>query len=240
MHLVSVSLILALFFLGCETSYGIYHRVGEGENLKTLSVRYRVDIDELRAANTMGPSDEVKPGDYLFIPGVKGPVDNTVAQSPSQRKAEGKAVPTGKAALTTTHGAQGKNLTATGTAKFVWPLRGVITSPFGIRGGTMHEGIDISVPEGTPVVAAAAGKVIFAANHGGYGNVVIIQHADNYFTVYAHNSTLLVQEGQVVKQGEKIALSGKTGRASGPHLHFEVRIGAKPQDPMQYLPQAAP
>jgi len=235
--LTGVALLLAI---GCAESYGIYHRVREKETLQTISVRYQVDIDKLRAANTLGPTDEVKPGDYLFIPGVKGPLEETVPSQEKTKPVEGKTVPTGRAALGVTHGAVGKDLTAAGKAKFDWPVRGVVTSLFGMRGDSPHEGIDISVPEGTLVTAAGDGKVIFAADHGAYGLVVIIQHADNDFTVYAHNSKILVQEGQTVKQGEKIALSGSTGRSSGPHLHFEVRIGAKPQDPLQFLPRAAP
>ncbi len=232
--------LLALFIAACADPYGIYHKVRDKEDLQKISLLYQVDIDKLRAANTMGPADEVKTGDYLFVPGVKAPSDGKVKSVLSQKKDTGTTVGTGKQALATTHGAQGKQLKATGDAKFIWPLKGVVTSPFGVRNGTMHEGIDISVPEGTPVVAAGDGKVIFAADHGGYGNVVIIQHADNYFSVYAHNSKLIAQEGQTVKQGDKIAISGNTGRSSGPHLHFEVRIGSKPQDPMPFLPRAAP
>ncbi len=237
-----VFLVVLLLIAACADPYGIYHRVREGETLQSLSVRYQVDVDKLRAANTLGAADEVRPGDYLFIPGVRVPYEETASPAPSQAKKPESAaqVKTGTTALATTHGAAGKSLTATGDAKFIWPVRGVVTSLFGMRGGSPHEGIDISVPEGTTVGAAGDGKVIFAADHGAYGNVVIMQHADNYFTVYAHNSKLLVQEGQTVKAGEKIALSGSTGRSSGPHLHFEVRIGAKPQDPMQYLPRAAP
>ncbi len=235
------AVLLFLLLDSCAAPYGIYHRVREGETLRSLSVRYQVDLDKLRAANTLGPADEVKPGDYLFIPGVKAPYGETTMGALSQpKKAESTLGKTGTAALATTHGEAGKDLTATDGARFIWPVRGVVTSLFGMRGSSSHEGIDIGVPEGTPVVAAGDGKVIFAADHGAYGNVVIIQHTDNYFTVYAHNSKLLVQEGQTVKAGEKIALSGSTGRSSGPHLHFEVRIGAKPQDPMQFLPRAAP
>ncbi len=238
---IGILLAALAFLVSCADPYGIYHRVREGETLQSLSVRYHVDIDKLRDANTLGSADEVRPGDYLFIPGVKAPYEETAVPAPSQsKKPESAPVKTGKAALATTHGTSGKDLSATGDSQFIWPVRGVVTSLFGMRDGSPHEGIDISVPEGTPVVAAGDGKVIFAADHGAYGNVVIIQHADNYFTVYAHNSKLLVQEGQTVKAGEKIALSGSTGRSSGPHLHFEVRIGAKPQDPMRFLPRAAP
>lgn len=232
--------LLALLLAACADPYGIYHKVRDKEDIQKISLLYKVDIDKIRSANSMGRADEVKPGDYLFIPGVRAPMDGTAVTASSQKKETGKTVPPGKQALATTRGAKGADLKATGDAKFAWPLKGVVTSPFGPRDGKMHEGIDISVPEGTPVFAAGGGKVIFSADHGGYGNVVIIQHADNYFTVYAHNRELLVKEGQTVKQGEKIALSGNTGRSSGPHLHFEVRIGAKPQDPMQYLPRAAP
>lgn len=121
---------------------------------------------------------------------------------------------------------------------YMWPAQGVLTSGFGRRWGRMHQGIDIAGPVGTPIYAAAAGVVVRSGwNSGGYGNLVDIRHPDGSLTRYAHNSRLLVHEGQQVRQGQQIAEMGSTGYSTGPHLHFEIRLpdqGAV--NPMAYLP----
>ena len=128
-----------------------------------------------------------------------------------------------------------------GSGVFSWPVSGPITSPFGYRvhpifGTTIfHSGIDIGVPEGTVVHAADAGTVISSGWLGGYGYAVIIDHGNGLQTVYGHNSSLLVSEGQSVSKGQPIAYSGQTGYATGPHVHFEVRVNGSPVDPMGYL-----
>jgi murein DD-endopeptidase MepM/ murein hydrolase activator NlpD len=99
----------------------------------------------------------------------------------------------------------------------------------------MHEGIDIAVPTGTPVGAAAPGTVIYAGWLGGYGNLVVVDHGNGLSTAYAHNSQLLVGVGTVVGTGTTISLSGNTGNSSGPHVHFEVRVGGSAVDPLGYL-----
>ncbi|MCC7442115.1 MAG: M23 family metallopeptidase [Bdellovibrionales bacterium] len=120
-----------------------------------------------------------------------------------------------------------------------WPLsRVAVTSTFGRREGRFHEGIDLKARVGTPVFAAEKGEVVYSGNRiGGYGRMVVIRHPGGLFSVYAHHSRNLVDEGQEVKRGQKIALSVKSGRASGPHLHFEVRRGARPVDPQEVLPR---
>lgn len=128
-----------------------------------------------------------------------------------------------------------------GTGQFSWPCSGPITSPFGYRihpiFGTQifHSGIDIGVPEGTPIHAADSGTVIEADWLGGYGNAVIIDHGNGLQTVYGHNSSLAVSAGQAVSKGQVIAYAGQTGYATGPHCHFEVRVNGSPVDPMGYL-----
>lgn len=122
-----------------------------------------------------------------------------------------------------------------GTGTFAYPARGTITSGFGWRWGRQHTGIDISVPVGTPVKAADGGTVTFSGRYGDYGNLVIIDHGDGYETYYGHNDQLMVSKGEKVFKGQTIALSGKTGRVTGPHLHFEVRRFGVPADPMKYL-----
>jgi murein DD-endopeptidase MepM/ murein hydrolase activator NlpD len=126
---------------------------------------------------------------------------------------------------------------APGRGRFRWPIdRAAVGSPFGTRAGRQHEGIDLPAPIGTPVYAAADGQVVYAGSGiRGYGNLIVIQHEGDLLTVYAHNSELLVAQGDKVRVGQRIALSGQSGHASGPHLHFEVRSGQIPVDPVSYL-----
>ncbi len=118
---------------------------------------------------------------------------------------------------------------------FIWPVSGPVTSGFGWRWGRMHEGIDIAVPTGTPVVAAASGQVIVAGWMGGYGNLVVIDHGGGIATAYGHNSSFAVGSGSTVSQGQTIAYAGSTGNSTGPHVHFEVRVNGSPVDPLGYL-----
>jgi len=117
----------------------------------------------------------------------------------------------------------------------IWPVNGPVVSGFGMRWGRMHEGIDIAVGYGTPIHAAASGTVIFSGWMGGYGNFVIIDHGGGMATAYGHQSSIAVGGGQTVSQGQVIGYVGCTGHCFGPHLHFEVRIGGSPVDPLGYL-----
>ncbi len=119
---------------------------------------------------------------------------------------------------------------------FVWPVRGEVSSGFGERDGKPHDGIDIRAPKGTPVQASAAGEVVFAGKMSGYGNLLVIRHEQDYFTAYAHNDELEVKEGKKVTQGDLIAKVGDTGQATGYHLHFEIRQGSTPMNPLAFLP----
>lgn len=121
--------------------------------------------------------------------------------------------------------------------RFSWPIAdgGVLSSGFGMRHGAMHEGIDISAPSGTPVRAAGDGVVIFAGRLRGYGNVVIIRHDDHYVTIYAHNRSNYVREGEQVRRGQTVAGVGSSGRTTGANLHFEVRRDNIARNPLNYL-----
>jgi murein DD-endopeptidase MepM/ murein hydrolase activator NlpD len=119
--------------------------------------------------------------------------------------------------------------------RFAWPVAGTVRSAFGPRGGGQHHGIDIAAPHGTPIVAAGAGEVVLAGRQTGYGRMVVLRHAPGLFTLYAHASELVVREGEVVERGAIIARVGRSGNASGPHLHFEVREGARPVDPLPWM-----
>jgi murein DD-endopeptidase MepM/ murein hydrolase activator NlpD len=125
--------------------------------------------------------------------------------------------------------------TTPSAAGFIWPVNGPVTSGFGMRWGRMHEGIDIGVGYGTPIHAAAAGRVVYAGWMSGYGNLVAIDHGGGVSTAYGHQSSIAVGVGQVVSQGQTIGYVGCTGHCFGPHLHFEVRINGSPVDPLGYL-----
>jgi murein DD-endopeptidase MepM/ murein hydrolase activator NlpD len=125
-----------------------------------------------------------------------------------------------------------------GSGNFIWPVNGPIVSPFGMRWGRLHAGVDIAVPSGTPIRAAAAGTVAFTqpeASSGGYGNYTCISHGGGISTCYAHQQSFSVSAGQHVSQGQVIGISDCTGHCLGPHVHFEVRVNGTPVDPLGYL-----
>ena len=124
---------------------------------------------------------------------------------------------------------------------FLWPLRGNASSPYGMRLDPLgdvvknHTGLDIAAPGGTHVVASRAGRVTFAGTRGGYGKLVILSHADNMETRYGHLSSFNVKEGHFVRPGQMLGTVGGTGRSTGNHLHFEVRVNGRVDDPMKWL-----
>jgi murein DD-endopeptidase MepM/ murein hydrolase activator NlpD len=136
---------------------------------------------------------------------------------------------------------QNQNQIALGTRKYIRPVRGNITSYFGyryhpiLRKRKYHSGIDISLPYGSPILAADSGVIVFAGRNGGYGKMIIIDHGSGISTVYGHCSLLQVDQGQTVTKGQAIAQVGSTGLSTGPHLHFEVRKNGVPEDPLSYL-----
>lgn len=223
-----VAILSILFIFSCAQSFGVYHRIKKGETLYSISRLYKSEVDKLKEINNIPDETKLKEGDYIFIPDVQAPLQDTAVLSKENDPGSDSSVKKIDSA--------GNGSVKKSSSKFIWPAKGVVTSTFGVRWGSKHEGIDIGCPEGTEVFAAGSGKVIFSGERGGYGLVIIIQHDGDLITIYAHNSKNLVEQGAEVKQGEKIALSGKTGRATGPHLHFEVRQGIKPVDPVEYLP----
>lgn len=120
-----------------------------------------------------------------------------------------------------------------------WPVEGTVSSPFGLRlrgwSPDLHRGVDVAAPEGTPVSAMKGGRVTFAGARGGYGNTIIIEHGSNVRTLYAHLSRIDVRAGQRVRGGEVIGAVGRTGNATGPHLHFEVVRWGRQEDPVPLL-----
>ena len=196
------------------SSEGLVHTIKSGQTLTDISITYGVPIEKIAQANGITDPGRIFAGQRLVIP-----VDSTSLW---------------QAVIRLSHGQQ---------TRFIWPLEGKITSPFGWRihpvYGTRqhHNGIDIDVPVGTTVRAAASGKVYFTGDDPeGYGTMLILQHTDGYLTVYGHLSSILVSKGQYVEVGQPIAESGNTGVSTGPHLHFEIRNGEFPVDPQRYLP----
>ncbi|AXS40538.1 peptidoglycan DD-metalloendopeptidase family protein [Breoghania sp. L-A4] len=121
--------------------------------------------------------------------------------------------------------------------RFRWPVRGRVISSFGRKaGGARNDGINLAVPEGAQIRAVESGTVIYSGNElKGYGNLVLIRHEDGWVSAYAHNSELMVRRGDTVRRGDVVAAAGSTGSVSQPQLHFELRRGNKPVDPLQYL-----
>ncbi|MFC2074778.1 M23 family metallopeptidase [Bdellovibrionota bacterium] len=119
---------------------------------------------------------------------------------------------------------------------YIWPVKGGrVSSKFGRRWGRSHDGLDIAAKIGTPISAARAGRVIYTGKIKGYGNILVLNHGGGFRTVYAHNDKNLVRRGKYVRQGDVIALLGNSGRSSGPHLHFEIRQGSKPYNPLHFI-----
>ena len=199
---------------------GVWHSVTQGENVAALALRYGVpeaDIEEINGLERWEPLAE---GREQFIPG---------ARSATSQPSRPSAPPPAATMRKTSDG---------GGGRFIWPLRGgTLTSGFGRRGKTVHEGIDIAAPEGTAVLAAADGTVMYSGSGvKGYGNLILLRHEGGFVTVYAHNRNNLIREKARVSQGQVIAEVGHTGRTRGDHLHFEVRQGDRPVDPMAHLP----
>ena len=122
-----------------------------------------------------------------------------------------------------------------GSGSMIWPVNGTFTSPFGMRWGRLHAGIDLAAPEGTPIRAADSGRVIIAGWTGGYGNYTCISHSSSLSTCYGHQSRYATSVGANVSKGQVIGYVGNTGHSFGAHLHFEVRVNGSPVDPMGYL-----
>jgi murein DD-endopeptidase MepM/ murein hydrolase activator NlpD len=120
---------------------------------------------------------------------------------------------------------------------FRWPVRGRVVTGYGAKtNGKSNDGINVAVPEGTPIKAAEDGVVAYSGNElKGYGNLVLVRHSNGYVTAYAHASELMVKRGETIKRGQVIAKSGQSGEVGSPQLHFEIRKGSSPVDPLQFL-----
>jgi murein DD-endopeptidase MepM/ murein hydrolase activator NlpD len=200
---------------------GAYHIVKPGETLFRIGKAYDIDYTELARINGIKDANQIRAGQRIFIPGATHalPVETI---TPTEPALVAPISPEGPMPEVET---------------FLWPVNGAINSGFGSRGSSFHDGIDIGASEGTPIRATEAGEVIYSDQLRGYGNIVIVRHAGGIVSVYAHNETNLVREGQGVARGEVVARVGSTGRVTGPHLHFEIRRNNAAEDPLRYLPQ---
>jgi lipoprotein NlpD len=216
--------VVSLFIAGCGVKIGVYHTVGQGETLWRIARTYGVELQEVAEINNIQNSRQIRDGQRIFIPGVA-----------RARKVEPYVPPKGKGSSTQRRVSEEKIRVEKGI--FSWPLKGKILSPFGVRNGRRHNGIDIKARKGVKIRASADGETVYSGNTiEEYGNMVILKHSDNFFTIYAHNSRNLARVSESVKSGDVIALVGNTGNATGYHLHFEIRSGKKRRNPLFFLP----
>lgn len=210
-----------------EPPPGQWHVVRSADTWESLALEAGVPIEDLLEINGQPPGAPLREGQVIFL---LGP-DRKEAPAAPQGVRVGRRAPAEPVA-TDRRPASGEG------ARLAWPVaEPVVSSGFGRRWGRNHEGIDLAAPLGVAVFAADDGRVIYADNLiSGYGNMIIVEHTGGLLTAYAHNSVLLVQKGARVRRGQMIARVGQSGRATAPHLHFEVRVGEEPRDPLQFLP----
>ncbi|SDL94634.1 M23 family metallopeptidase [Halarsenatibacter silvermanii] len=235
-----------------ENKYEIRtHKVKSGENLWTIARKYDISINTLIGANDIKNMNDIRPGDELSILPVDGIKYNIGPGDCPQEVIEKYRVDSEKLKKyndikTIELLDSGDSLILPGAEpefgyqdrlnqRFIRPVDGRISSPFGPRWGSHHDGKDYAVPQGTPVKAAGGGRVVHVSYTGGYGKTIIIEHQDGIKTLYGHLSSYRVRRGQRVNRGQIIGESGNTGRSTGPHLHFEVRVNGRPVNPANYL-----
>jgi LysM repeat protein len=197
---------------------GVYHVVERHQTLYRICKTYGVVLKEVASLNGISDPSKIETGQRIFIPGAKKVlkveiyIDDVVAEAGERVRIAYKKL------------------------DFIWPVEGKINDAFEEAQNRRHQGIDISSPIGTPIKASNAGRVIYSNNTiKGYGNLIILRHSEELVTVYAHNQVNFVDEGTWVEKGQIIGKVGQTGRASGPHVHFEIRKNNKPIDPLLFL-----
>ena len=241
------------------------HIVKPGETIYSLARHYHLTPMAIAKVNNVGLDHRVKVGDRVVIPGQAGAAPRLAMPAPAVQPKPAQTAPQVAARperpatrppvapkVAQSDAPPSANIVApaadplpepaqTGTTShnvsLRWPVRGKVIQAFGPKsGGGQNDGINVSVPEGTPIKAAEDGVVAYSGNElKGYGNLVLVRHANGFVTAYAHASELAVRKGETIKRGQVIGKAGATGNVSGPQLHFEVRKGATPVDPMQYL-----
>jgi murein DD-endopeptidase MepM/ murein hydrolase activator NlpD len=224
------------------------HTIKNGESLYGIARQYRVSLAELQRVNGIDNPLRVKLGTTLKVPGTaaapaparelapEAPPTPKIINAPSERKQVAArsdqvsdAEPVSAAAPI--------SAAEQSSGRFRWPARGRVIAGYGRRSdGTHNDGINLALPQGTDVHASEGGKVAYAGNElKGYGNLILIRHDNGWVSAYAHNEQLLVKRDDVVQRGQVIAKAGKTGSVDQPQLHFELRQGSKPVDPLLHL-----
>ena len=226
LKLVFICLCVATLLAACSSNKELqrvssgFHEVKKGDTLYSISFRYGVDFKQLARWNRISSPYTIFPGQRIRLVPPAGS---------SSRVARTAKTPTKK---TTTSKPKPKLAAAKPPGNWQWPVKGKLLQKFSAQ----NKGIDISAAQGSPVVAASAGKVVYAGNGlRGYGNLLIIKHNRTYFSAYAHNHRLVVKEGATVKAGQKIAEVGASGTDTV-KLHFEIRKDGNPEDPLKFLP----
>lgn len=240
------------------TAPATVHVVNRGDTLLSIAHRNHVPVAELAKANNLDTSAKLSLGMKLNVPGAKtaaaAPAAPVVATAPAAAAAPVKMAagapqsvrmaqatgnvetPAAPAAVVETQAVKPSETTG-GLPTFRWPVRGKVITSYGAKtNGKSNDGINLAVPEGTPVKAAEDGVVAYSGNElKGYGNLVLVRHSNGYVTAYAHASELMVKRGDTIKRGQIIAKSGQSGEVGSPQLHFEIRKGSSPVDPLQFL-----
>ncbi len=243
---------------GPATGPGV-HVVAAGDTLTKIAKHYGKSVAEIARANKIEPHATLKIGERITIPGMRTskthqkdapklasakPAASPPAKTPAPKQAAAAPTEPPQSASVVTPAAE-TPAPATGSTKaadgapptFRWPVKGRIIAGFGPKtNGQQNDGINLAVPEGTPVKASEDGVVAYAGNElKGYGNLVLVRHANGYVTAYAHAKELMVKRGDHIKRGQVIAKSGQSGNVDAPQLHFEIRKGPTPLDPMPML-----
>ncbi len=217
---------------------GSVYTVQPGDSLNRISSRSGASVSAIKKANGLN-SSVIRVGQQLVIPASSGSVDTVQTASVPKQTATPKpnAATPRSASVAEQAKVQAEAPKATGIEKLRWPAKGQVMRNFGeSENGSSNDGIDISLPEGTPIKAAENGIVIYSGNGlKEYGNTVLVRHDNGLVTVYGHASELIVRRGDKVSRGQVVAVSGMSGEANRPKLHFEVRKDAKPVDPISYL-----
>ena len=235
------------------------HIVNKGDTLHSIARRNHVPVGDLARTNNLDTSAKLSIGMKLTVPGTKTaaaepapaaatPAQQVAALSPPATRSITPAAQQQSARLAQSNvQAEEKPAEPAASAKpgettsalpsFRWPVRGKVITGYGAKtNGKSNDGINLAVPEGTPVKAAEDGVVAYSGNElKGYGNLILVRHSNGYVTAYAHASELLVKRGDTIKRGQVIAKSGQSGEVGSPQLHFEIRKGSSPVDPQQFL-----
>jgi len=244
-----MAIFLLVVLVSCAPT-GIYHTVEPGQNLYRISKTYGIPEAELARINRVSDPKRLQVGQRIYVPGVTQPRQVTspsVAKvSPKVKSAATTPVkptiqpqPKKKAKLQATPVAKqpSTQLTKASKGTFAWPVKGKLVSRFGAKNGSANKGIEIACREGKEIAAAAPGKVIYSGRGiRGYGHLIIIEHANDFFTVYGYNKKNLVKTNDFVGQGDRIALCGESKQSQSSRLHFEIRKGKAAVDPIFYLP----